>query len=311
MSSAGPVPPPEGEIATTGIPPKPSPLLDFLVGPHGIRAGWRLALYLAMCLAAWLAFRFVLQDWEPHGKAILWADLAGQVCALLSAVIPAFIMARIEKRSFDDYGLPLHSIFGRLFWVGTVWGLVAITILIVAIRGLHGFYFGHMAMHGGRIARFTLFWALFFLLVGLFEEFFVRGYAQFTLTSGVSFWPAALALSATFGAVHLGNSGENWVGGLGAAAIGLFLCFTLRRTGSLWFAVGLHASWDWGESFLYSVPDSGSMVTGHLLKSTLQGPLWLTGGTVGPEASVLLFPLLVLLWLVFDRVYPDIKYPAV
>jgi hypothetical protein len=47
-----------------------------------------------------------------------------------------------------------------------------------------------------------------------------------------------------------------------------------------------------------------------LLHSSLQGPRWLSGGSVGPEGSVFLFVLLALLWVVFDRVYPEVKYPA-
>ncbi|MGA7379817.1 MAG: CPBP family intramembrane glutamic endopeptidase, partial [Terriglobales bacterium] len=107
-----------------------------------------------------------------------------------------------------------------------------------------------------------------------------------------------------FGAIHLQNPGEAWVGALCAGLIGLFFCFTLRRTGSLWFAVGMHASWDWGESYLYSVPDSGGMVTGHLLNSGFHGSHWLTGGSVGPEGSVLVFVVIGASWLLFDRVYP-------
>ena len=100
------------------------------------------------------------------------------------------------------------------------------------------------------------------------------------------------------------------MGILGAMVIGFFFCLTLRRTGNLWFAVGFHAAWDWGESYFYSVPDSGGMAPGHLLHSSLQGPRWLTGGSVGPEGSVFLFVLLALLWVVFDRVYPEVKYPG-
>ena len=139
--------------------------------------------------------------------------------------------------------------------------------------------------------------------MGFFEEFAVRGYVQFTLGNGIGFWPSALLLSLVFGAIHSFNSGENWIGEFGAMAIGLFFCLTLRRTGSLWFAVGMHASWDWSESYLYSVPDSGGMAPGHLLHSSLHGSRWLTGGSVGPEGSVLLFALIALLWLLFDRVY--------
>jgi membrane protease YdiL (CAAX protease family) len=63
-------------------------------------------------------------------------------------------------------------------------------------------------------------------------------------------------LSVSFGAVHLRNSGEGWVGVAGVVVVGLFWCFTLKRTGSLWFALGMHATFDFGETFLFSVPDS-------------------------------------------------------
>jgi len=104
--------------------------------------------------------------------------------------------------------------------------------------------------------------------------------------------------------MHLGNPGEQWQGALAAAAIGLFFCFTLRRTGSLWFAVGFHAAWDWGETFFYSVPDSGMKSPGHLLSSSLHGADWLSGGSVGPEGSVLCFVVIALTWIAFERMHP-------
>jgi membrane protease YdiL (CAAX protease family) len=218
-------------------------------------------------------------------------------------------MSRIEKRPFSVYGLPPRAAFGKLFWTGSVWGLLAITLLLSMMRGFHGFYFGHIALHGIRILKFAAFWGLFFLVVGLFEEFLLRGYTQFTLTRALGFWPAAVILSMAFGAMHLGNSGEAWVGLLSAGLIGFFFCLTLRRTGNLWFAVGFHQAFDWGETFLYSVPNSGTTAPGHLLNPSLQGPVWLTGGSVGPEGSVFVFVMIAILWIVFDRMYPDVKYP--
>ena len=107
---------------------------------------------------------------------------------------------------------------------------------------------------------------------------------------------------------HRSNEGEQWTGLLAAAAIGLFFCLTLRRTGSLWFAVGFHAAWDWGETFVYSVPDSGTVFPGHLLKSSFHGPGWLTGGMVGPEGSLLCFMVIAVVWGVFARAYREVKY---
>jgi membrane protease YdiL (CAAX protease family) len=131
----------------------------------------------------------------------------------------------------------------------------------------------------------------------------LRGYSQYTLARGIGFWPAALILSSAFGLIHLRNGGEQWPGLLAAAFIGLFFCLTLRRTGTLWFAIGFHAAWDWGETFFYSVPDSGMVAPGHLLSSSLRGPQWLSGGSVGPEGSILCFLVIAATWVAFGGVY--------
>ncbi len=67
------------------------------------------------------------------------------------------------------------------------------------------------------------------------------------------------------------------------------LAFTLRRTGDLWFASGLQAAWDWAGSFFYGIPRQRDQpaFTGHLLTPSLRGSKWITGGSVGPEASLI------------------------
>jgi uncharacterized protein len=274
------------------------------VGPDGLRPGWRIFLYFGMGTIVF----FVLSSFEylipERGAGFLWQALYIQAVLAISSVVPALAMAKVEKRPFCTYGLGLRKIRVKLFCSGLLWGIVAISVLMLIMHDIGVFSFGTLGLHGARIAKFALFWGVFFLLVGIFEEFTFRGYTQFTLSRATGFWPAAFILSISFGALHLiGNVGETWLGSLCAAVIGLFFCFTLWRTGSLWFAVGMHTSWDWGESYLYSVPDSGSMVTGHLLRSSFHGSRWLTGGTVGPEGSVLVFLVIAAAWVVFNRVY--------
>jgi len=185
-----------------------------------------------------------------------------------------------------------------------------ITAMMFLIRSFGGFSFGSVALRGSAIWSYAALWGVAFVVVGLFEEFLFRGYAQFTVATGVGFWPAAVALSALFGAIHLQNSGEDRVGALSVFVIGMFFCLTLRRTGNLWFAVGLHAAFDWGETFLYSVPDSGLIAPGHLLNSSFHGPVWLTGGSVGPEGSVMAFGVVALAAAAFALVYPGGVAPA-
>jgi membrane protease YdiL (CAAX protease family) len=266
-----------------------------------LRPGWGFAFYAI----TYYLLQKVVNAWAGSWNlGVLRSAMALEFALFVAALIPALVLARVERRRWSVFGLPVRQAFGRLFWVGAVWGFAGITLLLVALNGLHVFDFGHIVLHGARIAKYGAFWAGMFLLVGLFEEFLLRGYTQFTLARGIGFWPAAVALSCVFGAVHLGNGGEDWRGITAAAGIGFFFCLTLRRTGTLWFAVGFHAAWDWGESFFYSVPDSGTVSPGHLLSSSFHGSAWLTGGSVGPEGSVMCFVVIAAAWVAFSWMYP-------
>jgi uncharacterized protein len=273
-----------------------------------LRAGWRLLIYLALFLAIGGAESFAV--FHLHLPTVTSTNITAtglliqEVILLSSAFAAAAIMGMLESRGFSDYGLPGSDIFGLRFWQGLVWGLVMISATILLIRLMGGFSFGGLALRGSALWGYAALWGLVFLLVGLFEEFFFRGYTQFTLASGIGFWPAATMISTVFGAWHLVNKGEDIAGALSVFVIGMFFCLTLRRTGNLWFAVGLHASFDWGETFLFSVPNSGIVAPGHLLNSSFHGPAWLTGGTVGPEGSVMAFVVVALATAVFNRAFP-------
>jgi len=282
------------------------------IGPFGLRAGWRLASYIGSFYFLVYAISFLIAPLLTHLPDNLLQQsyllLIGDFVEFVAAVVPALVLSRLELRPFGAYGLPPLQAFRKNFWIGTLWGILSLTILLAVMRAIHVFYFGRLAVHGGRAVKFAVFWGAVFLMVAFYEEFITRGYTQFTLADGIAFWPAAVITSTFFGISHLTNPGENWTGAVGAGFIGLFWCFTLRRTGSLWFAIGMHAAWDWGESFLYSVPDSGLLAPGHLIRSSFHGPRWLTGGPVGPEGSVLIIVLFAGLWFLFDRLYPEVKY---
>jgi uncharacterized protein len=275
---------------------------------YEMRAGWRLLVYLllfGLIASAESLLAIALQLPQVTRTEITARGLLIQECiGMFAALAAAAMTGRLEGREFGVYGLPAAAGSAKRFWTGVAWGIVMISTMILLIWMLHGFSFRGLALHGLELWSFAAMWGLVFLCVGVFEEFLFRGYTQFTLSTGVGFWPAASMLSAAFGALHLTNGGEDKVGAFSVFVIGMFFCLTLRRTGNLWFAVGLHASFDWGETFLFSVPNSGIVVHGHLLNSSFQGPAWLTGGTVGPEGSVMAFAVVGIAAIIFSRVYP-------
>lgn len=278
------------------------------LGPQGLRVVWRLLLFLGFGIVIFYIERTFLSIFLRDIHLGLWMYVIGESELFLAVLGASIIMSLMEGRDFGAYGLPVRFAFKKLFWVGALWGIVSLSVLLLAMRVLGAFHLHGLAIHGARIFKFALFYGLFFLIVGFFEEFLFRGYLLFTLGQGIGFWPAAVVLSIAFGAIHIGNTGESWIGVAAVVFIGLFWCLTLRRTGNLWFAVGLHSAWDWGETYLYSVPDSGGVMPGHLTRSFFHGSRWITGGSVGPEGSVLIFGLLVIMWALFQHLYKQNNY---
>ena len=279
-------------------------------GSDGIRAGWRFLIFAVLVIVLRLAFFRIPPVWRllkttESGTLTPFSDGTAATISAITAFIAAFIMSRIEKQKLRSYGIPLAGAFGRLFWLGVIWGLGILTLEMLIIHSLGGFTFGGFALHGARLWYYAGAWAVTFVLVGINEEFTFRGYPQFTLTHGMGFWRAAFLLSALFGLVHLANPNEGWVGAVWVFLFGMFACLTLKRTGNLWFAIGFHAAGDYAETFIYSVPDSGYAATGHLINSNLKsGPRWLTGGNIGPEGSLFAFLLLGCAFGLFAWLHP-------
>jgi uncharacterized protein len=283
-------------------------LRQVFYGPSELRAGWRLLIFAAIVYGLQQCQSFVARVWL-RGIGNDASFLYFETTTFLIYLLASWIMGKLENRRVGDYGLPGRRTLRGEFWQGAAIGFASLTLLLAVMRAAGLFYFGHLALHGARIFGWATAFAILFLLVALKEEFALRGYALFTLSTGIGFWPAAILLSAYFGYGHRGNTGETWVGLTSAAAFGLLFCLMLRRTGDLWLPIGFHAAWDWGESYFYGVPDSGVVVPGHLLNSSSTGAWWLSGGTVGPEGSVLCLVLMLVIWFVFAALFPAAKYP--
>lgn len=215
----------------------------------------------------------------------------------VGAVVGTFLMAVFFREPVARFGFGLGQAArrrGRDLVLGLVTGFVLLTALLGGIAALGGYDFGHIADNSSDALKFGLLYAGLFALVAIAEEFMVRGYALVQMSRAISFWPAAILLSVLFAALHASNAAETPVGLASAGVIGFVFCYSFYRSGSLMWALGFHAAWDYAQSFVWGVPDSGISLPGALFTSKFHGADWLTGGSAGPEASWLIAPIILL-----------------
>jgi membrane protease YdiL (CAAX protease family) len=267
-------------------------------GQNGIRAGWSILIFVAALvptaiLMALLAHFLFHVDRPPVGEAAPAVVILTELGMLVPLLAATSVMGWIEGRSPWSYGLR-----GRrsllIFALGCLGGLASLSLLVTALNLSGYLLFAGVALHGSAIATYAVLWFLAFLLAGLAEEWTMRGYLLSTLARGLGFWPAAVLSSLLFALAHLQNQGETPLGIASVFAAGLAFCALLRVSGSLWLGIGMHAAWDWAQSYLYGTPDSAFMAKGHLLISHAAGDPRLSGGAVGPEGSLLATPIMIL-----------------
>ncbi len=305
-----PAPPPSQDNGT-----KP------FTGRFGLRAVWGILIFIALFVA--LTFALSVGTRVAEGKSPLpkKSQAAQHVGGDMSARGPiigdgegfvalacvAWLLCRIERRRIGVYGIGRNRM--RDFLPGAFWGLAFLSLLVGVLRATHVLVFDGRALTGSAIFAFGAKWLAAFLFVGLAEEYLNRGYLQYTLTRGlftqaerlsptharaIAFWAAAVLMSLLFGAGHLFNPGESAPGIIAVFLAGMTFSYALWHTGSLWWAIGFHMAWDWAQSFLYGVPDSGFLSGGRLFNTHPIGNPLLSGGTDGPEGSIYVIPTLLL-----------------
>jgi uncharacterized protein len=331
LTNPAPNPAPHNDTELrSGEPVQTSALQRVFFGPDGLRAGWSIFLFLVLFvmmiwLGGFIVHRLYPMPAEPIKKITENGMPPGlffisEFMPLLATLIASWMMSKVEGRSVAVYG------FGggrrvRHFLAGLGWGVVCLSLLVFSLWKTGLLAFDGRLLFGGAIFRYGVLWFGIFLLVALFEESITRGYLQYTLARGLSgtyrrlfrtggsrvfgFWSSALIFSAIFGLSHGSNPGESPIGMLSTGLIALVLCLSLWRTGSLWWAIGFHASWDWAQSFLYGVADSGVMVQHHLFATRPVGGAILSGGVTGPEGSIFLLPAVALVGLIICFTLPQ------
>jgi uncharacterized protein len=307
----------------------PFTLRNVFIGADGLRAGWSLLLFIALMAALLRGVNAIghLMHLAPpksgdDAAATPTFLFIAESLPLLATLFVTWIMSKIERRPNSVYGLGGTRKLPH-FFAGLAWGVTCLSLLVFALWKTGLLVIDSRLLFGSDAFRYGALWLIGFLLVGLLEEYLTRGYLQYTLARGLTglyqwafntrhsaalgFWTSALIFSILFGLGHGKNPGESPIGLLSAGLAAMVFCLSLWRTGSLWWAIGFHASWDWAQSFLYGVADSGTMVQHHLLATHPVGKPILSGGATGPEGSLFILAILTLISLIILFTLPRTK----
>jgi uncharacterized protein len=275
----------------------------FLSADGKLRFIWRAIFFFV--LAAFVTpvlLEFVLAPVETRlgiGDSLSADAIAfGEGVNFVVALICTIPFAIYERRSVFSYGLPIRHMLGARIWEGFAVGIVMAGAVAAGMILLGGMQINGLALGGHTILYFGLAWLGANICVGIAEEFFFRSYLLQTLWRSIGFWPAAIVIALIFAAAHyFFKPGENVWDVITLVTLSLWLCYTVLRTGTLWFAVGFHIAFDFMQFFVIGTPNAGRAPQGRLFDVTFNGPAWLTGGVLGTEASFLMYPLIALIWL--------------
>ncbi|HEX6909236.1 MAG TPA: type II CAAX endopeptidase family protein [Longimicrobium sp.] len=278
------VPPSTPAAPPPGAAPRRGGVLDrVLLGPHGIRAGWRLLMYGLL----WWVLVTALYPLAARlfGEDGMMDDI---LVMLLASLVAGWVMLlAVDRRPAGALGFAADREIGRDSAVGFGVGgaMLGAAVVLLAMAGMArwvadtGSGWEYVAALAQSLA--------FFAVAAAAEEAAFRGYAFQALVQGIGAWPAALATSALFAWGHAGNPSVTPVALANIFLAGVMLAVAYLRTRSLWFATAVHLGWNWTMQSLLGFPVSGLNEFDTPLYDVRElGPDAVTGGAFGPEAGI-------------------------
>lgn len=164
------------------------------------------------------------------------------------------------------------------------WGLTAVVVLCLALTGALYVHF----WWGTRAFVLLVVHLCVLAVTTLVDEVVFRGYPFQKLLSATGPFSATVLAGIFFGLMHMessaGGAAGIWVSGVAAVLFSV----AYLRTRALWLPWGLHFAWLATMGMLFGLPVKGNTWASTVVRTDTYGPLWLTGGGYGPQASWLM-----------------------
>ncbi|MDR6717179.1 type II CAAX endopeptidase family protein [Paenibacillus sp. 2003] len=217
----------------------------------------------------------------------------------LAIIVYMLTMKYLARRSIPELsrkGAGVEAVMGAL--TGVIF--IALSAIIIVSLGGYSFQWANDA------DTVTVLIASVEAALGaaIVEELIFRGLMFQAMNKLLGNWAALAVTSLFFGIAHLGNTGATlWSAFAITLEAGVLLgaAFMWRR--NLWFAMGLHFSWNALEGLL-GIPVSGHTTAGLLIVK-VHGPSLLTGGDFGLEGSMV--PVIISLLITIPMLYGAVR----
>jgi membrane protease YdiL (CAAX protease family) len=267
-----------------------------------LRTGWRLFLFIPAVPVIMRILNLALRPvfgGSLENNTISWV-FRGILVVIGGTLIVWIFRQFIDRKSFVSLGLR----FDRL----AIWDMLVGFVLSGFMVGL--FFavllaFGMLEIEeiGWTSSGFLPILEIFLLLFGVglatgySEELAFRGYILQNLGEGIGLVWAVVVSCILYGLMHMPNPNSTLLSGVIIAILGFLRIFGWLRTGQLWLSIGMHAGWNFFQGPILGFSVSG-LDSESLIKHTISGPNWMTGGSFGPEAGIVVVPVVLLALMV-------------
>jgi membrane protease YdiL (CAAX protease family) len=281
-----------------------------------IRAGWRILIFLALfwvLAATSLVIKPLFGNLTKREYLSNYSLIIVLILAVAATVAVWFSRRHLDKKSFRSLGLKIS----KRSWMDLIFGfflsaLMAGTFLLLTLQfglvEITGFNWGTTTEgiatpigFTGMMQSFTLATLLLLflehLMVGYWEELVFRGYLFQNITEGLGLIPAILISCLLYGSIHYLNPNATYLSSIIIILFGFLRIYGYLATGMLWLSIGMHIGWNFFQGPIFGFAASGHQKA-TWLELNFSGPDWLSGGSFGPEGSLLIIPIVLLaLWI--------------
>jgi len=272
-----------------------------------VRSGWKIAaalgsffviLMVVETIVAMVLMFIVVGSvdsiWSLYDKLLeqmmAWSWLLSILQTVVMIAVAMFTWKVIFKRKLSSMGLPRIGKHAKELGWGLLLGAVSMTLVFLLLLAT-----GLIKVESciPKVSADTFLYLLIFILVGISEETFSRGYCMSVMRQTRSVALIFIVPAVIFSLMHISNPGFSILAFVNIAIVGVLFAYMYMKSGNIWMPIGYHITWNYFQGCVFGLSTSGLGIEG-LIKSEYTQHSILGGGAFGPEEGILTTVVLLL-----------------